>query len=96
MRRMRNLLELEQSRLGTTAGLPSPGPVPTPTATLTRSHTRQIDINPAGNLARIVNLFRLQTSNLLFQSFLNISWINQLEVHHQQQVYQVWLAVLLL
>lgn len=49
MRRMRNLLELEQTRLGTTAGLPSPGPVPTPTATLTRSHTRQIDINPAGN-----------------------------------------------
>ncbi|GLV44424.1 Rho GTPase activating protein at 100F [Carabus blaptoides fortunei] len=44
MRRMRHLLELEQTRLGS---IPNPSPVPTPSSTLPRSQTRQIDINPA-------------------------------------------------
>lgn len=47
MRRMRHLLELEQSRLGV---IPNPSPVPTPSSTLPRSGQRQIDINPAGKL----------------------------------------------
>lgn len=53
MRRMRQLLDLDNSRSGA-----APSPVPTPSGTLPRGQ-RQLDINPAGYIKNSIPKFRL-------------------------------------